>query len=470
MKTLKNILVAVALVASLALQAQNGVYDPTFGGGTGFAGRVNQLAIQTDGKVIAVGELAAYNDGNVPNIVRLNANGSLDATFNTGAGPDYTVNAVVLQPDGKIIMGGRFSEFNGTDSNYIARLNANGTLDTSFQIGSGPDDYVETMALQPDGKVIIGGYFENVNGVSRKGVARLNANGSLDTSFNPGSGTNAELYDLLLQPDGKILMAGYFTTFNGNTQNRLARLNADGSLDASFNIGSGASGEVYTLALQSDGKILLAGFFSSFNGTPAVSMVRLQANGAIDTSFNPGTGAPGTVYDLVAQSDGKILAAGAFSSFNGTTRSGIARLNADGSVDTQFNPGTGIFGGFQVGISLALQADGKIVLGGEFDSYDGHTAGGIVRITNTILGIDESTKPQVAIYPNPVHNDVTLQCTDATIRSVRLTDSHGSNVLKTNYWTASSPTRIDLSSLSSGVYVLTVETDKGWQTIKIIKD
>ena len=157
---------------------------------------------------------------------RLNADGSLDTSFNPGSGANSVVTSIALQPDNKIIIGGEFTSYNGTARNYIARLNADGSLDTSFNPGSGANSTVYSVALQPDNKIIIGGEFTSYNGTARNRLARLNADGSLDTSFNPGSGASNTVYSIALQPDNKIIIGGYFTSYNGTDRNRLARLNA----------------------------------------------------------------------------------------------------------------------------------------------------------------------------------------------------------------------------------------------------
>jgi len=166
---------------------------------------------------------------------------------------------VCLQSDGKVLVAGMFTSVNGTARNRIARLHADGTLDTSFDPGSGADNAIYTLALQSDGKVVIGGGFTSYNGTGRSAIARLNMNGTLDTTFNTGSGaTGGVVYTLAIQGDGKVIIGGYFTVYNGVARNYIARLNTNGLLDTGFNPGSGATGGgVVSLAVQSDGKIVI---------------------------------------------------------------------------------------------------------------------------------------------------------------------------------------------------------------------
>ncbi len=354
-------------------------FNPAISGNSGADGGILLSVLQPDGKVLIGGRFASYNGTARNRIARLNADGSLDATFNPGTGASNTVWTLALQPDGKILIGGDFDSYNGTTRTGIARLNADGSLDATFNPGSGTSGAVtvQRLALQPDGKILIGGYFESYNGTGRNHIARLNADGSLDAGFNHGTGANLTVLSLALQPDGKILIGGSFTGYNGTERIRIARLNADGSLDAGFNPGTGANSNVWTFAVQPDGKILIGGFFTSYNGTACNYIARLNADGSLDAGFNPGTGANFYVRTLALQPDGKILIGGQFITYNGTARNRIARLNADGSLDATFNPGTGA--GDAVW-ALALQPDGNILIGGDFTSYNGTACNYIARI------------------------------------------------------------------------------------------
>ncbi|WP_144035926.1 delta-60 repeat domain-containing protein [Spirosoma fluviale] len=234
--------------------------------------------------------------------------GSIDPTFNptdvgfgNGDGTTSTVQSMVVQGNGKILIGGTFTTYNGTGRNYIARLNADGTLDTGFDPGTGPSSTVTSVAVQGDGKILIGGTFTTYNGTGRNYIARLNADGSLDTGFNPGTGANSNVYSMAVQGDGKILIGGTFTTYNGTGRNYIARLNADGSLDTGFNPGTGPSSNVASVAVQGDGKILIGGEFSTYNGTSRNRIARLNADGSLDTGFNPGTGANSGVQSVAVQ-------------------------------------------------------------------------------------------------------------------------------------------------------------------------
>jgi uncharacterized delta-60 repeat protein len=364
-------------------------------GGNGFDSSVNKVLVQPDGKILIGGYFTSYN-GNAAasdNLLRLNADGSLDTSFNNGgAGIAGLVSTLALQPDGKILVGGFFRTYNGNAApDMVLRLNADGSLDTSFNAGgSGFDNGVRALAVQADGRILVGGGFASYNGNAAVPdyLLRLNANGSLDTSFNNGgASTNSNVYDLAVQPEGSVLVAGNFTGYSGSltAPDYFLRLAADGSLDTSFNSGGtgiggdGTPGNTYvsTLARQADGRILLGGVFISYNDnrTAPDNLLRLNANGNLDASFNNGgSGFNEAVFTLALQPDGKVLVGGYFTGYNGSlaTPTHVLRLNADGTLDTGFNrSGTGTDAYIN---TLVLQPDGRVVAGGSFASYNGNAA------------------------------------------------------------------------------------------------
>jgi uncharacterized delta-60 repeat protein len=367
----------------VARLSDTGVLDLSFNPGQLFrAGFVLSMATQPDGRIVIGGTFISVNGTPRSKIARLNSDGSLDTSFITSVSDP--VFAITLQSDGKILIGGRFNQVNGVTRNQIARLDANGSLDTTFlATGSGVSGDVTAIVMQPDGKVLIGGSFTQVHGVTRNRVARLNSDGSLDTTFLAvGSGANDDSSALALQPDGKILLGGIFTQFNGAEHNRLVRLNADGTVDASF-LGSGANQSVTALTLQSDGKVLIGGNFTSVNGTPRNHIARLNPDGAIDNAFlSVDSGTNDTVKAIVVQPDGKIFIGGFFNSVNNALRSAIARLKSDGSLDeTYINFSSGPNGGVD---ALALQPNGRVLIGGNFSFVNGVFRAGVARLTTDL--------------------------------------------------------------------------------------
>ncbi|MDQ3191855.1 MAG: T9SS type A sorting domain-containing protein [Bacteroidota bacterium] len=174
--------------------------------------------------------------------MRLNSDGSLDNSFNTGTGFDYAVLAISIQGTSSIMVGGDFYNFNGNSCKRIARINTNGSLDTSFNPGTGFDSPVETIALQADGKIIAGGWFTYFNGTARSRIARLNSNGTLDTTFNIGAGFNDFVFSVSLHNNGNIIVGGRFTSLNGLWRHNIARLFAT---DPPFQYSHHAKGSVY---------------------------------------------------------------------------------------------------------------------------------------------------------------------------------------------------------------------------------
>ncbi len=359
--------------------------SPAFATGTGFDGPVRAVTVQTDGKVLVGGNFSSYNGTAGQNdLVRLNADGTLDAGFATGTGFNGFVFSVAVQTDGKVLVGGSFSSYNGTaGQNDLVRLNADGTLDASFATGTGFlgfNNSVYSVAIQADGKVLAGGGFTTYNGTAASCLVRLNANGSRDAAFVTGTGFNGNVQSVAVQADGKVLAGGDFDRYNGITgQNGLLRLNTDGTLDAGFATGTGFPGSVYSVAVQADGKVLAGGAFGTYNGTAASGLVRLNAAGNRDAGFVTGTDFNSTVSNVVVQADSKVLVSGGFTTYNGVTASSLVRLNADGSRDAAFVTGTG-FNTLAYVYSVAVQADGKMLAGGDFISYNGTVQNRLVRL------------------------------------------------------------------------------------------
>lgn len=319
-----------------------------------------------------------YNTGgtNVKTIWQLvPSEGSLDTSFwDVGFIVDDTV-----QDDGKVIIVGDFTKFNGTSRKRIARLHTNGSLDTSLNPGTGANDSINCIEIQSDGMILIGGDFTSYNGVSKNRITRLLSDGSIDTFFNTGTGANGTVNCIAVQSNGKIIIAGNFNNFNGTYVNKIARLNADGTLDNTFNPITGTYGPIYSVDVHTNGKIIIGGAFMSYDGTSIKFIARLNSNGSLDTSFDPGTGPDSPVYSVNFQNDGKIIMAGAFTSYNNRPWSSIIRLNTDGSIDSSFDTGTGTNDYGQI-YSTATHSDGNIIAVGYFTEYYGIQRDNVVRI------------------------------------------------------------------------------------------
>jgi uncharacterized delta-60 repeat protein len=356
---------------SLARLNADGTLDATFSPVLGGAIRtVFSIIVQPDGRILIAGGFNAVNGASRLCVARLNSDGSLDSTFTSPFISADLIEAMTLQPDGKIIVAGFLSyNLNGSPRRYLARLNTDGSLDATFDIGQiGADSLINALAVQPDGKILIGGYFTSFAGASRRYIARLNADGTLDASFNPGTGANSNVETIAVQPDNKIVIGGDFTDYNGSTRLRLARLNTDGSLDASFDTSNTTDGTVKKIILLPDGKMLAGGSFQTINGTSRRRFARLNVNG-LDATFNPPSPDTPSVNAIVVQADGRIVLGG---------NSGfLSRLSAGGSIDSAFNPLVEQQGFIA---AIAVQPDGKILVGGQFSRINGIERRNIARL------------------------------------------------------------------------------------------
>ena len=400
--------------------AQNpGVLDASFNVGTGANNSVLATAIQSDGKIIIGGLFTSYNGTAVNRIARLNTDGTLDATFaaGIGSGANGNVNAICILNDGSIIIGGNFTLFNGYGRSRIAHLDISGGLNTTSWVLSDINGQVNSLALESDGKILVGGDFTVFSNSEFRGLARMDSNGIVDnTTFVSAqgltNGANGSIKSVAVQGDGKIIVGGYFTTFNGVSKNKIARLNTNGSIDATFNIGTGFAGTgtfgVYCTKIQSDGKILVGGDYSSYNGTNFPKGGRLNSDGTRDI-FSAGQ-LSGAVTSFNIQSDGKIIVAGGFTEI-GSVMNNIKRVLSSGTYDGTFTAGTGAF---STVYTSAIQNDGKIIIGGLFIAYNGTAVNRIARI------MGDCTPPSA-----PSGSSNQLFCSGATVADLSIT---GTNV------------------------------------------
>ncbi|MBL9187832.1 MAG: hypothetical protein JNK23_10160 [Opitutaceae bacterium] len=344
-------------------------------------GAVASVALQGDGRILVGGSFnSVWGRGSVEasrsHLARFAADGSLDETFAPVI--NAAVNAVVALPDGRVVIGGNFTRAlprGATTSvvrNRLARLNGDGSLDADFELDAG--GRILASVTQTDGKIVVAGTFTNVGGATHNYVARLNADGSVDNSYNPDF--NGRVYTLAYDPtSNKVIAGGAFTTIGGEKRERLARLNPDGTIDSEFY--PHLDGQVGVVVRQADGKLLIGGSFSSLTPSRATSvtsrfnLLRLNADGTLDTAFDPSPNS--SVSAIAVQGDGKILIGGLFTSLapgqganiaaTPVGRNNFARLNADGTLDTAFTAAVSA----QVS-AIAVQGDGKILLGGVFTS------------------------------------------------------------------------------------------------------
>ncbi|MGB7202480.1 MAG: carboxypeptidase regulatory-like domain-containing protein [Pyrinomonadaceae bacterium] len=350
---------------------RNGALDQTIPNFMNTPGAVRAIATQPDGKVLIGGTFSTFFGQN--NLVRLNTDGNGDFPFDPIV--NGNIEAIVIQPaDGKIIIGGDFTMVNSQSCNRIARLNSTGTFDSC--LNSGADDTVFALALQTDDSILVGGNFFTIGGVTRRGIARLNPDGTVD-SFDPDTGGSGGVSAIAVQPaDDKILVGGNFSFIGGQDRLSIARLNTDGTAD-SFDPSS--NGVVEDIAIVGSGKVMIAGSFTTLtpNGGATITrrrMARLNADGTVDAAFlDPN--ANDTVFSIAAQANGRILAGGRFTSIGGQPRNRIARIRPDGTADPyDANANDEV-------LSLAIQSDGKALVGGRFTQIGGQTRNSFARLS-----------------------------------------------------------------------------------------
>ncbi|GEM_PF-4890971 len=355
----------------------------------GFAVQATPFAVAalTNGQILVGGNFSlvnatpnndgfSYSDGlRRPGLARFNPDGSVDSSFGTTSGISSggTVNAICVQPDGKILVAGQFSSWAGVPQTNITRLNADGSLDDAFATNAFNNGAnIWAVSMQSDGKILIGGSFSSINGQLRNGAARLLSNGALDTSWPVGTGIGGSVNELLVLPDDQTLFGGSFFSVNGDTSRRyLALLDTTGAANSTFNHGLNSS--VSGIKLQVGGLIWVAGGFSTYSNAPVTSIVRLNANGDLIGSTSTNLSNPS---NLVPQEDGKLIAT---SYRSATFDYGVLRFNSDATVDTTFNGGR-----FDIAPQdMTISRDGDLYAVGTFSSYNGLPASKFVKIYAT---------------------------------------------------------------------------------------
>jgi uncharacterized delta-60 repeat protein len=352
-----------------------GLPDSSFNTGTGADNNIRCMALQPDGKILIGGQFANFNGAPVKKIARLNPDGSLDTEFNaTVAGNVY---AITLQDDGKILIGGQ-GLHPGRPARRLIRLDPDGNRDGQFHGEAAYNENVRALAFQPDGKLLVGGDFSTVGGKPHNGLVRLSTDNKIDDSFNIDSDGTVTIVSLAVQSDGKILAAGVFNNFDNLIVTHLVRLNPDGSIDSTFNARAYADEDIRKVLIEKDDKIVVCGYTYTTNNVPSSYLERLNPDGSQDESFQSATKPGIALWTMVVQDDGKIVVAG-YRVSNDTHYPYLARINMDGSVDASFQvsqaTGDTIW-------CLAIQPDSKVIAAGAVSTFNGIPCGHIFRLEN----------------------------------------------------------------------------------------
>lgn len=329
---------------------------------------VSSLALQSDGSLIISGSFTTVNGVPKADFARVLPAGNVDLGFSTsGIGSGGGTVRVLASGKLMVVSGAR-----------LYRLNGDGSTDAGFSLPAAVSSVATAFSVDGVGRIVFAG--QSSTGDYR--MFRLEQDGAADPSFNPNATRLGEVHSAVRMGDGRIIVAGNFIQINGAPKRSVARINPDGTLDGSFDGGTGFSSPPTSLALQADDRIIAVGSFSSYNGQPAAGFARINADGSLDQAFAP---AVQGVYGAVPQPDGKILIFGGFETVNGISRPRIARLNPDGSLDGGF--AVSIAGG--VVYSVVVQADGKLIVGGSFSGVDGFNRSNLVRL-NANGSLDQS--------------------------------------------------------------------------------
>jgi uncharacterized delta-60 repeat protein len=380
----------------LARIAMNGAVDTTFVTNTSVTVpidyQVNRIAIQPDGGIVIGGAFTQVNGfAGYNRLARVYPDGRLDAdtVLTIVGGPATTM---VSLPNGQTLLGGGFTNVGGAARQGMARIGWTGANDSSF---ANPQltGWVYSIGVQKNGGYIAGGDFTSAGGGAQAKLARILSNGAIDGAFAPTFNAGAYINSVVIQPDGKIVIAGSFTTVNGISKARVARLNASGSLDMSFT--ANVDQPPLVMALQADGKILIGGYFENVGGVPHSALARLNSDGNVDSSFSPTIGGIPIheVYEIAIDRNGGILVGGKFDSVNSVPRQNMARLQSSGTLDTTF-VGPSLDGPV---LKIVPDLNHSLYIAGRFLNIGGIPTPGIGQLTD--IG-------QVVGFPNTGANDV----------------------------------------------------------------
>ena len=348
-------------------------------------GAVRTVTKQFDGKILVGGDFTLYGATSSNRIIRLNTDGSYDNTFSVGTGFNATVRSIAVQNDGKILVGGDFTQYQGVTQNYLVRLSDSGSVDASFITGSGPDDSVYTILLQTDQKILIGGDFDYYDSNLTGKIARLTTAGFFDTNFDTGFlGFNNTVYTIALLTDGSMYVGGDFTEYDGYSSPKLIKLDTNGLIDASFSVGSGFNSSVYYIQILNSLNILVTGDFTSYNSVLNSRIVELTYTGSISL-ISYGSGFNSAVRKVALKSD--FLLGGDFTAYQTSNVSYITKLTSNGSISTNY-PFPPVRFNSSV-FDIYVENSSNYLVGGNFTTYNSCNVNYLTRLVeNPYVWID----------------------------------------------------------------------------------
>jgi uncharacterized delta-60 repeat protein len=430
-----------------------------FESGSGF-NQFTDVALPEDGTFVVGGGFTNYSGYSISSIINLNNDGSINYSKNLGTVfGSGAVWDIKKDSSSRFIICGTFTSYDGISKNKIVRLNNDGSIDSTFNIGTGFTTSVgiRTVEIQPDGKILCGGTFTQYNGTNANNIIRLNSDGSVDTSFNSGSGFvlsggSLGVTTIAIQPDGKILCGGFFGSYNGTIAKFIIRLNSNGSVDTSFDTSNAFNLGVNEIKIDNNGKYVVGGSFTTYSGLTAPSIIRLNTNGYIDNTFNPvPSQVSGSTASIVLLPDNKILIGGSSTVSLGK----IKKLNTDGSLDTSFYDSNIITGAIR---SINILSNNKIVLLGFFNSINGNIANYV-----TLLNGDGTMYDCLPITPTPTS---TVTPTITPTQTQTQTNTPSNTQTQTNTPTiTSTPTLTPSPTATMGITPTATETSTPTQTV-----
>lgn len=492
-------------------------------------GNIRGMTIDSNGNIWIWGDLYLINGEVVSNIVKLNTDGSIDESFNVGAGFDGRVEEVRFQTDGKLIAVGLFEEYNETPAGNIIRLNQDGSLDDSYQVGSGFNGArPRGLELQGDGKAIVfDGNITEYDGIPAERIVRLNVDGTLDNTFSIGSGFDNPFIANGLQvsqnvlkilENGQILVGGEFDSFDDHQTRGLAKINPDGSVDPSFvaNISQLENyfGTLRDIEVTKSGDLLICGFFEMVDGVISRGFARLDQNGRLLQDFNIGRDILAFGNDILVEEDTFYLA-GQFKEVAGSPYAGLLRVVMSDLIltisDQRFSVEENSQNGTVIGTISASQGPGGVLnytidSGNELGVFNLHSLTGeltvnntalvdfesqssynltvsvnvigtavtatanviidIIDIDETIVGINNELTNKVLVYPNPAKEILRIpNWNDFTSYSIR--NGTGKRLINRPGVTS----QLQVSNLSPGVYILELtKTNNELTYIRFIKE